>query len=147
VLGYFMFMLHLPLHQTAPLLLLLLLLAVAAVICCTSCSIVAEHMSFKLQCCSHHVWVSLCQATYSICIMLWTLHLLVRRHSIFWYELEHCNASNKCCATNAAQQMQSPVTSTFDLLASCPQCHAHSAALLQAPRFLWRMYHQFRRRL
>ena len=117
-----MFTLHLPLHQTAllplllllllllrllllPLLLLLLLLlqvllAVADVISFTSCSVVDEHMSFKQQCCSHHVWVSLCQATHSICIMLCTMHLLVRCHSTIWYELEHCNASNKCSATN-----------------------------------------------
>ncbi len=76
-----MFTLHLPLHQTAPLLLLQVLLAVADVIYFTLCSVGAEHTSFKQQCCSHHVWVSLCQAIYSICIMLCTIHLLVRRHS------------------------------------------------------------------
>ena len=68
--------------------------AAAAAVCITSCSVVDESMSLKQQCCSHHVWVSL--ATDSICIMLWTLYLLVRRHLAIWNELERCNASSKC---------------------------------------------------
>ena len=68
--------------------------AAAAAVCITTCSVVDESVSFKQQRCSHHVWVSL--ATDSICIMLWTLYLLVRRHLAIWNELERCNASCKC---------------------------------------------------
>ena len=92
--------------------------AAAAAVCITSCSVVDESMSFKQQCCSHHVWVSL--ATDSICIMLWTLYLLMRRH------LEQTRVLQR------KQQMQNAVTSTFNIIAATPItpcCHFAGAQI------------------